>query len=176
MESPSAPPGIPVIPFAVALESSTLQGLDEPDVMKRKVSALVGNNGVVGTIIVLQNSIIVWVGWGKVQQQQQQQQQPTLTTNNSASATPSRATVVGKGTFGFSLCEEGIGFLAVCVVRIRRLCRSVLGAYLSGPRFLVIPVVPVSHNALYTLGARYFFLVRLVVIVVDVFCVSGFVS
>ena len=91
------PPGIRCVPFAVALESSTLQGLDEPSSESRKVSALVGNNGVVGTILFLNNSIIVWVGWGKVDT-------TTTTTSSSSSSTTAAGgsggsiTVVGCGT------------------------------------------------------------------------------
>ena len=82
-------PGIRCVPFAVELSSSTIQGFDEPESSTRKVSALVGNNGVVGTILFLNNSIIVWVGWGKVD-----------TTSTSSSTTTSIAAanaVIGSG-------------------------------------------------------------------------------
>jgi hypothetical protein len=55
-------PQIPVISFAVALPSSALQNVDDP----ASKNNLVGNNGIVGTIIVLQNSVMVWVGWGEL--------------------------------------------------------------------------------------------------------------
>ena len=54
-----------VIPFAVALPTSTLQQLDEPS-PKGNVLSLMGNNGIVGSIILLKNSAMVWVGWGKL--------------------------------------------------------------------------------------------------------------
>lgn len=50
-------PKIPIIPFAVPLPKSGLLGPDE---------LLIGNDGIVGTITVLKNSVIVWVGWGKL--------------------------------------------------------------------------------------------------------------
>jgi hypothetical protein len=59
------PSRISVIPFAVSLPTSTLQGFDEP-APKGDPVALVGDNGVVGTILLLNNAVQVWVGWGKV--------------------------------------------------------------------------------------------------------------
>jgi hypothetical protein len=59
------PSRISVIPFAVSLPISTLQGLDEP-APKGNPVALVGDNGVVGTILLLNNAVQVWVGWGKI--------------------------------------------------------------------------------------------------------------
>jgi hypothetical protein len=56
---------IPAIPFAVALPTSTLQNFDEPT-PKGAILPLMGNNGVVGSIILLRNSVMVWVGWGKL--------------------------------------------------------------------------------------------------------------
>ena len=56
--------GISVIPFAVTLPTSTLQEFDEP-VSKGNPVALVGDNGVVGTILLLNNAVQVWDGWGK---------------------------------------------------------------------------------------------------------------
>lgn len=82
-------PGMRCVPFAVTLSSSTLEALDEPQTSARKVSALVGNNGVVGTILFLKNSIIVWVGWGKID---------SKTTNSTNEAT-AKTTVVGSGTY-----------------------------------------------------------------------------
>lgn len=58
-------PRIPVIPFAVALPSSTLQDFDDPTPKASTVS-MVGDNAIVGSIVLLKNSVMVWVGWGKV--------------------------------------------------------------------------------------------------------------
>ena len=58
-------PNIAVIPFAVALPTSLLQGLDEPT-PKGSPLALMGENGIVGTVILLNKSVQVWVGWGKL--------------------------------------------------------------------------------------------------------------
>ena len=58
--------GIVVLPFAVALPPSTLQGFDEPS-PSASTSYLVGDNGVTGTITILKNAVQVWVGWGKLQ-------------------------------------------------------------------------------------------------------------
>ena len=82
-------PGIRCVPFAVELSSSTIQGFDEPESSTRKVSALVGNNGVVGTILFLNNSIIVWVGWGKVD--------TTSTSSSSTTSTAAASAVIGSG-------------------------------------------------------------------------------
>ena len=58
-------PRIPVIPFAISLPKSTLQNFDDPT-PKGDVMALMGDNGIVGSIVLLQNSVMVWVGWGKL--------------------------------------------------------------------------------------------------------------
>ena len=58
-------PKIPIIPFAVTLPNSSLQGPDDPT-LQNNSSLSIGKNGIVGTITLLQNSIIVWVGWGKL--------------------------------------------------------------------------------------------------------------
>jgi hypothetical protein len=55
-------PQIPVIPFAVALSNSALQSPGAPTLK----NSLVGDNGIVGTIILMRNSVMVWVGWGKL--------------------------------------------------------------------------------------------------------------
>jgi hypothetical protein len=56
-------PQIPVIPFAITLPTSTLQSFDDPLPKGNSVS-LMGNNGIVGSIVLLRNSAMVWVGWG----------------------------------------------------------------------------------------------------------------
>jgi hypothetical protein len=56
-------PQIPVIPFAITLPTSTLQSFDDPLPKGNSVS-LMGNNGIVGSIVLLRNSAVVWVGWG----------------------------------------------------------------------------------------------------------------
>ena len=81
-------PGLRCVPFSVTMSSSALQGLDEPQSTARRVSALVGNNGVVGTILFLQNSIIVWVGWGKVD---------SKTANSPNDSVVEKTSVVGSG-------------------------------------------------------------------------------
>lgn len=58
-------PNIPVIPFAVSLPSSTLQDFDDP-VPKTSTISIVGDNAIVGSIVVLNNSVMVWVGWGNI--------------------------------------------------------------------------------------------------------------
>ena len=56
---------IPVIPFAVSLPHLNSQEFDEPT---REVS-IVGDNVIVGSVVILNNSVMVWVGWGSVDQQ-----------------------------------------------------------------------------------------------------------
>jgi hypothetical protein len=58
-------PQIPVIPFAVSLPSSTLGDFDDPTPKASTVS-IIGDNAIVGSIILLKNSVMVWVGWGNV--------------------------------------------------------------------------------------------------------------
>jgi hypothetical protein len=62
-----SPPQIPVIPFAVALPTSTLQSWDDPSPPKGNAVSLMGDNGIVGSIVLLNNSVMVWVGWGTLQ-------------------------------------------------------------------------------------------------------------
>lgn len=59
-------PQIPAIPFAISLPASTLQRLDD-DPLKTdndNTVSLIGDNGIVGSIVLLNNALIVWVGWG----------------------------------------------------------------------------------------------------------------
>ena len=58
-------PQIPVIPFAVSLPASSLQSTDEPE-SKASAVAMVGDNAIVGSIVLLNNSVTIWVGWGNV--------------------------------------------------------------------------------------------------------------
>jgi hypothetical protein len=54
-----------VIPFAIALPPSIVQGPDDPPLLQRNAAHLLfENKGMVGTIIVMPKSIMVWVGWG----------------------------------------------------------------------------------------------------------------
>ena len=53
-------PKIPIIPFALTLSDTGVTPLE------KSASLLIGNNGIVGTITLLQNCVIVWVGWGQV--------------------------------------------------------------------------------------------------------------
>jgi hypothetical protein len=59
---------IPVIPFAVSLPHLNSQEFDEPTPKQREVS-IVGDNVIVGSVVILNNSVMVWVGWGSVDQQ-----------------------------------------------------------------------------------------------------------
>jgi hypothetical protein len=54
---------IPALSFAVALPTSTLQSIDDPTPKGDSIS-LMGDNGIVGSIILLRNSAMIWVGWG----------------------------------------------------------------------------------------------------------------
>jgi hypothetical protein len=54
---------IPVISFAVALPTSTLRSIDDPTPKGDSIS-LMGDNGIVGSITLLRNSAMIWVGWG----------------------------------------------------------------------------------------------------------------
>jgi hypothetical protein len=57
---------IPVIPFAVELPTTTLQSFDDEPTPRRKLLSLVGNDAIVGSIVLLGNSAMVWVAWGKL--------------------------------------------------------------------------------------------------------------
>jgi len=59
-------PRIITIPFAVKIPASALQDGDEAPTLKRDAVALMGDNGIVGTIVFLRNAVNVWVGWGKL--------------------------------------------------------------------------------------------------------------
>ena len=56
-------PRIQVVNFAVELPPSALQGLDEP---LPQMPAPADNLGVVGTITLLNQSAIIWFGWGRM--------------------------------------------------------------------------------------------------------------
>eukprot|EP00980_Cylindrotheca_fusiformis_P022294 scaffold9176_cov129-Cylindrotheca_fusiformis.AAC.18 len=53
---------IPVLPFAVSLPKAALQSRDSSPLEK----TVVGDKGIVGTIVLLTNSVMVWVGWGTI--------------------------------------------------------------------------------------------------------------
>jgi hypothetical protein len=59
-------PRTEILSFAVALPAESMRGLDEPSV--RTGVELMGGHGVVGTIVVLKKSIMIWLGWGNLQQ------------------------------------------------------------------------------------------------------------
>ena len=61
-----ASPRIAVIPFAVVLPPSTLQDFDNPTPKALSTVSIVGDNSIVGSTVLLKNSVMVWVGWGKV--------------------------------------------------------------------------------------------------------------
>lgn len=63
--------------FAVALTSSVLQGLDESIHHSSTVPLLNDDTGIVGSITILKNSAMIWMGWGTIQQQEQHQQPPS---------------------------------------------------------------------------------------------------
>ena len=86
----NAPP-ISLVPFAVALPSEAIQGLDEPQPKGESVM-LVGDNGIVGSIVFLKKSITVWVGWGSL----------NLTSRGSVGGhgVDQTGDFIGSGTFG----------------------------------------------------------------------------
>lgn len=62
---------IQAIPFAVTLPKSTIQDFDGPELKTSSIS-VVGDNAVVGSIVVLKKSVMVWVGWGNIDPYQTQ--------------------------------------------------------------------------------------------------------
>ena len=86
-------PQIPIIPFGVKLPAATLMGFDEPSMPSSQTDSmsLMGDNGIVGSIILLNNSVMVWVGWGTLN--------VMSTTSEPALAPPntSHASSFGKG-------------------------------------------------------------------------------
>jgi hypothetical protein len=80
-------PRIQIQQFAVALPTSTLQGLEEPTPKGAAVNSLIGDNGVVGSIIYLQNSVTVWVGWGKIDMSSTSSETQSITSHSSSIGT-----------------------------------------------------------------------------------------
>jgi len=78
---------IPVIPFAVSLPPSTLQDFDDP-APRASSFAMVGDNAIVGSIVLLNNSVMVWVGWGNID----------LASSSDADAEVQSQSRFGKGT------------------------------------------------------------------------------
>jgi hypothetical protein len=58
-------PKIRVIPLAVSLPPSTLQEFDEPT-PKQSMESIMGDHAIVGSVVILNNSVMVWVGWGTI--------------------------------------------------------------------------------------------------------------
>lgn len=58
-------PNISVVPFAVSLPQSKLQDLGASSPKQSMLSVLC-ENGIVGSVVLLKNSAIVWVGWGTI--------------------------------------------------------------------------------------------------------------
>ncbi len=58
-------PQIQVIPFAVSLPPSTLRDFEDP-APKASTISFIGDNAIVGSIVLLHNSVMVWVGWGNI--------------------------------------------------------------------------------------------------------------
>lgn len=60
-------PAFAVIPFAISLPTSTLQGLDDPP-PKGDPVGLMGDKGIVGSIVIMgKKSAMIWVGWGQLE-------------------------------------------------------------------------------------------------------------
>ena len=57
-------PRMEISSFAVELPSTILQGLDEPDISN---SIRLGDKGMVGTIVYLKKSVMIWFGWGQLE-------------------------------------------------------------------------------------------------------------
>mmetsp|Transcript_1211 Transcript_1211/g.1538 ORF Transcript_1211/g.1538 Transcript_1211/m.1538 type:complete len:97 (-) Transcript_1211:527-817(-) len=57
-----------IIPFALSIPPSTLQGWDEPVIEEDKEQQLTQTSevGVVGTLTMMEKSAIIWLGWGKL--------------------------------------------------------------------------------------------------------------
>jgi hypothetical protein len=95
--SPPTPPlddGLTAIPFAVALPTSTLQSYDEPNPPKGQAVALMGDNGIIGSIILMgKKSAMIWVGWGQLDISS------TSSGTTTAVTTKKNATMFGKGKY-----------------------------------------------------------------------------
>lgn len=74
---------VPVIPFAISVPKLASQTPGAPTLE----DSLVGNSGIVGTIVLLKNSAMIWVGWGKLD---------TNVSHGASSESP-RTFVVGTG-------------------------------------------------------------------------------
>jgi len=59
-----------ILPFALSLPPSALQGWDEPVIEEDKQQlpqiSVGGEVGVVGTVTMMGKSAIIWLGWGKL--------------------------------------------------------------------------------------------------------------
>jgi hypothetical protein len=83
-------PSFAVIPFAISLPTSTLQGLDEPTPKVDSV-ALLGDKGIVGSIVFMgTKSAMIWVGWGQLE----------LSSGGAANTIPTRKNENGSSGFG----------------------------------------------------------------------------
>lgn len=68
-------PRMEILSFAVALPPSIVQGWDEPPIDDDSNSGILGligsNQGIVGTIVLLKTSVMIWFGWGQLETKQQ---------------------------------------------------------------------------------------------------------
>ena len=83
--------------FALSLSSSVLQGFDEPP---SNVPMMQDDTGIVGTITMLKNSAMIWMGWGNIQQHSQQQQPPASGVPNMGQLVVAMPRTTYKGAFG----------------------------------------------------------------------------
>lgn len=67
----AATENVKTMSFAVSLTTSVLQGMNEPEISSTMKSILqIDDRVVVGTIVLLRSSAMIWMGWGEKSQEQ----------------------------------------------------------------------------------------------------------
>jgi hypothetical protein len=113
---PPPPPPLEILSFGVALPPSTFQAWEEPEVKSTTnddsggdnlentqrvlaAAALLNQQGIVGTIVILKNAVMIWFGWGRlIRQEASEDASITPLPPPSNSATSGGGVTVGSGT------------------------------------------------------------------------------
>jgi hypothetical protein len=89
-------PRLDTVSFAVSLPSSVWSAWDEPETAR----SLPGDErGIVGTIVFLKKSVMIWFGWGQLVPVPEKTNDTAATTTD---AIPNMTRSVGQGTLTFS--------------------------------------------------------------------------
>jgi hypothetical protein len=81
------------LPFAIRLPVSIFQGFHEPTIMKNPtlLTTMLQDTGIVGHVTIMKKSILIWFGWGQVEEVSSQTEAATTTNhdnNNNNSSLP----------------------------------------------------------------------------------------